>query len=76
MNARRPASRDRAADDVDAIIGQWRSQRPDLDCSTIGVFGNNINNVHYLLAYSTPGFGKNVLYNEPRTFGIRAGVKW
>jgi iron complex outermembrane receptor protein len=43
---------------------------------TIGLFGNNINNVHYLLAYSTPGYGKNVLYNEPRTFGVRAGVKF
>ena len=43
---------------------------------TIGVFGNNINNVHYFLAYSQPGYGKNVLYNEPRTFGVRAGVKF
>jgi iron complex outermembrane receptor protein len=43
---------------------------------TIGVFGNNINNVQYYLAYSQPGFGKNVLYNEPRTFGVRAGVKF
>ena len=40
------------------------------------IFGNNINNVHYKLAYSTPGYGKNVVYNEPRTFGIRAGVKF
>ena len=46
------------------------------DHFTIGVFGNNINNVHYLLAYSQPGYGKNVLYNEPRTFGVRAGVKF
>jgi iron complex outermembrane receptor protein len=43
---------------------------------TIGVFGNNINNVQYLMAYSQPGYGKNVLYNEPRTFGVRAGVKF
>jgi iron complex outermembrane receptor protein len=46
------------------------------DHFTIGVFGNNINNVHYKLAYSTPGYGKNVLYNEPQTFGVRAGVKF
>ena len=46
------------------------------DHFTIGVFGNNINNIHYLLAYSQPGYGKNVLYNEPRTFGVRAGVKF
>jgi iron complex outermembrane receptor protein len=43
---------------------------------TIGVFANNINNVHYYLAYSQPGYGKNVVYNEPRAFGIRAGVKF
>jgi iron complex outermembrane receptor protein len=43
---------------------------------TIGVFGNNINNVHYLMVSSQPGYGKNVLYNEPRTFGIRGAVKF
>ncbi len=43
---------------------------------SIALFGNNINNVHYYLAYSQPGYGKNVLYNEPRTFGVRAGVKF
>jgi len=43
---------------------------------TVGIFGNNINNVHYFLAYSQPGYGKNVVYNEPRTFGVRAGVKF
>jgi hypothetical protein len=31
-----------------------------------------MNNVHYLLASSQPGFGKNGFYNEPRTFGVRA----
>jgi len=46
------------------------------DHFTVGVFGNNINNVHYFLAYSQPGYGKNVVYNEPRTFGVRAGVKF
>ena len=42
----------------------------------VTVFGNNINNVHYYQVHSQSGYGKTVLFNEPRTFGIRAGVKF
>jgi outer membrane receptor protein involved in Fe transport len=46
------------------------------DHYTIGVFANNLNNVRYYIIYSQPGYGKNIVYNEPRTFGVRAGVKF
>ncbi len=46
------------------------------DHYTIGVFGNNINNVHYKIVASQTAYGSYNMYNEPQTFGVRAGVKF
>lgn len=35
----RDADREVAADEVDAIVAEWRAERPDIDASSIGVFG-------------------------------------
>ena len=42
---------------------------------TIGVFGNNVNNVHYRIVSSQTAYGTYNMYNEPRTFGVRLGAK-
>ncbi len=46
------------------------------DHFTVGVFGNNVNNVHYRIVSSQTAFGSYNMYNEPRTFGVRLGARF
>ena len=43
---------------------------------TLGVWANNLTNVNYRLSDTGGAFGNYGTWASPRTYGLRAGVKW
>lgn len=62
-----------SADQVDRILAQWREQRPDVDCATIGVIGR-INRLATLCERATRNnFAQHGL--EPWEFDVLASLR-